>query len=250
MKIIAIFFCLMLSVNSEVHAEWMRISDSTIRLSGDIQKGDFERYLELAKEGYSKLELRSFGGVPLIALKIADDVVKRRVEVVIDGYCFSACANYLALSGKTLTVPCDSLVGWHGSPTNKSNDEVAKESFSEGHPKELTSILVNWISDFRERELRFYKVIGVNISLLHDSVVIPGKLKRSQPIVNFKFDQETGDISISKTVTAVSWIPGPNILEKYGVVTSGYCHGYTQEDVRTLLVKYGMAGMYFSLDEL
>lgn len=233
-------------VNNVAFAEWERVSDSTVRFSGDIQKGDFERYLQIAKAGYSRLELQSLGGVPLTALKIAEDVAKRNVEIVIVGYCFSACANYLALAGKRLTVPCDSLLGWHGSPTNESDDEATQSSIAKGHPKELTKIYVKWVSEFREREQRFYKMMGVDHSLLRNSIIIPSATKKTKPEVRFKFDQETAEIALTTTATAMSWIPVPDVLETYGVHTSGFCRRYTHDDIQALLVKKGMNWMEFS----
>lgn len=249
MRTVAICLCLMASVNNMAYAEWGRVSDSTVRLSGDIQKGDFEKYLQIVKTGYSKLELQSFGGVPLTALKIAEDIAKRNVEVVIDGYCFSACANYLALAGKRLTVRCDSLLGWHGSPTNESDEEALRNSIAQGHPKELTTIYVKWISEFRDREQRFFKAVGVDYSLLRDSVIIPSTIKKAKPEVSFKFDQETAEISTTTTATAMSWIPTPDVLKRYGVKTSGFCQRYTHDDIQALLVKKGMTWMEFSSAE-
>ncbi|CAH0253550.1 hypothetical protein SRABI118_03029 [Massilia sp. Bi118] len=224
-------------------AGWERVSADTIRFSGDINPGSYKEFLEVSKGGYKNVVLQSFGGTPLTALKIAEDISKNNVKVEIDGYCFSACANYLALAGKTLVLPCDALLGWHGSPTLESDEEIARKNEMLDYPFELTRAYQKWVGEFRARENRFYRSVKVDPALLQDSVAVPSG-ENIKPKVSFTLDEESGEFSVTRSATL--WIPLPDTLETYGVSTSGFCRRYTREDIKTILKQRGMSAIAFS----
>lgn len=235
-KSVRIGILLLLGVSGLANAKWQRISENTIRFSGDIDNNSLSQYQTISKDGYSKLELQSFGGSNLIALKIAEDIIQRNVEIVVDGYCMSACANYLALAGKKLTVPCDSLLGWHGTVTEQSEKEIIEDFKSREYPKELVDKYLKWIKIFKDKEQNFYKKIGIDRALLTDSVKIPLN-EGKKPEISFKFNEDTGEYSVSKS--AVLWVPTPDVLEKYGVPTNGFCRRYSRDDIKILIEKKG-----------
>jgi len=218
-------------------ADWTRISSDTIQLVGDIQRSSYEEYKAVAASGYSRVRLKSFGGVPLVALKIAEDIAARKVEVIVDGYCFSSCANYLVLAGAQLTVPCGALIGWHGTPTLESDDEIRRSFAAKNYPASLTDTYLGWLNDFRKREQEFFKGIKVDHRILEDSVAIPiaEKLKAK---VDYKFDSETGAIS-TITSQAPLWIPESKTLKKYGVQIEGFCTQYSRADIENYLQQRG-----------
>ncbi|WXF82824.1 hypothetical protein WDV90_15725 [Xanthomonas translucens pv. undulosa] len=105
-----VFFC------GNVHAGWRGISPDIIELRGDIDSNSDVEYFKIAKDGYSKIVVHSLGGYPLVALRIAEDIVQRRpIEVKVDGVCLSACASYIAMAASSLTVDCGAVLGWHGT---------------------------------------------------------------------------------------------------------------------------------------
>jgi hypothetical protein len=224
-------------------AGWERVSADTIRFSGDINPGSYKEFLEVSKGGYKNLVLRSFGGTPLTALKIAEDISKNNVKVEIDGYCFSACANYLALAGKSLVLPCDALLGWHGSPTLETDEEIARKNQMLDYPVELTRAYQKWVGEFRARENAFYRSVKIDPALLRDSVEVPAS-ENIKPTVRFTLDDESGELSVTRSATL--WIPVPDTLETYGVSTRGFCRRYTHEDIKAILKQRGMSAITFS----
>jgi hypothetical protein len=244
-KIIAVALYLFFGLSAHGRADWERLSETTIRLSGLIEKGSLEKYRQVSKSGYTKLIVQSAGGFPLIALKIAQDIRQREVEVVVDSYCFSACANYLALAGKRLTVPCEALLGWHGSPTLESREELRKRAIANSYPEELIEKYWQWLSTFATDEQKFYDQIGVDNHLLRDSVSVPSSIE-TKPKTTFTFDEETGTPTVSVTSTAPLWIPTPDVLAQYGVVTTGFCKNYSHSDIQSALKKKGFNLSFWS----
>ena len=155
----------------------------------------------------------------------------------IQDYCFSACANYLALAGKTLTLPCSALLGWHGSPTLQTDEDLIQQSVLAGHPAKLTEKLRNWHRDFRNLEQDFFRSRGINYALLADSVAIP-KSEDLGPVVTFQFDDDTGNYSVSSS--ASMWIPTASVLMSYGVETKDFCKDYGVSEIRTAMNSYGL----------
>ena len=237
MKKRPLILCVSMGLTFHAYAQWERVSTSTISLSGEVVRGSLESYSKVAQSGYSKLILKSGGGYPRIALKIAEDIARRNVDVHIEGYCFSACANYLALAGRSLTVPCGSLLGWHGSPTGQSESEVRMQAKADGHPKELADLTWAWLEKFSREEKTFYARVGVDYRLLRDSVDIPAA-NALRPEVNFTFDEETGSASVHRSATM--WIPTVAVLKRYRVPTEGFCPQYSEPDIRSVVKKLGL----------
>jgi len=224
-------------------AGWERVNSETIRLNWLITEGSLGNFQDVAKAGFSVVRLRSGGGTPRVALQIASDIAQRHAVVIIQDYCFSACANYLALAGKSLVLPCDALLGWHGSPTLVTDEEWKQQSETEGHPPKLTEMYGNWLKELRQFEKFYFKTIGVNYALLTDSVEIP-KLERLKPDVSFKFDEETGNYSVTRS--SVMWIPTARTLKSYGIETKDFCENYGVSEIRDTIAKRGFKIKFFS----
>lgn len=216
-------------------AGWLRKDVNTIRLEGDIDSSSYKEYLSVSKDGFSVVELQSFGGYPNISLKIAEEIIKTNATIKIDGYCFSACANYLAFSGKSLFVPCDALLGWHGSPSLESDIEAARRFKKNKAPEKLADIYIKWLTDFRKRELTFFQKKGIDPLILNYSVNIPNKYVKSKPSSTFTFDYETGEYSLTETTIATLWIPSSETLARYGVNTDGFCNNYNDIHINNLI---------------
>lgn len=225
-------------------AGWQRVSSEAIKLEGSIDKQSYDEYLRVARDGYSKIILTSPGGVPLVALKIAEDVVSRDVTVVVDGYCMSACANYLAFSGDHLVVNCDSFLAWHGTLETPSEALVRMQALR--LPAGLIAAYTEWLTSFKLREKKFFNNVGVDYRLLEDSTQIV-RAEKIAPEVGFELDRVTGDYSITRS--AALWIPTPDVLENYGVDTSAFCKRYTHSDIEAMLKERGITIPFTSKGE-
>lgn len=214
------------------HAGWEVVEPGTIRLSGSIDRDSYQEYLGVAGDGYSTLLLDSNGGFPSVALAIAEDVARRRVSVVVDGVCISACANYLAIAGDQLAVECGSFLAWHG--TLESPEKAETRMRAQNEPEGLIETYVNWLADLKRRERAFYEDVGIDYRLLGDSVEIVRAAGITQP-PSFSFDEITGDFSVTRK--AALWIPTPAVLAGYGIDPSGFCEAYSEDRIRAMLAE-------------
>jgi hypothetical protein len=64
--------------------------------------------------GARKLVIQSKGGDAAAALSVAENMLKYDVDIVVDKYCMSACANYLFLAGRQKSLQAGALLGYHG----------------------------------------------------------------------------------------------------------------------------------------
>ena len=67
-------------------------------------------------ETVRKVTVSSPGGDTKIARRIARRMSKSPRQLVIDGMCFSSCANYLVPVASEVVVTADGLIGLHGTP--------------------------------------------------------------------------------------------------------------------------------------
>ena len=226
---------LLMCVAGFAHAGWGRISKDEIRLDGEIGRDSYREYMRVAEGGFSTVSLNSGGGLPLVALNIAEDLVLRQVEIVVDGVCMSACANYLAISGRELAVRCDSVLAWHGTLGSIADEKIKMKT--SGVPDELIDVYAAWLGDFQVREDRFFKIAGVNREILNDSVVATAEVSAGlRP--SFSFDDVSGEYSF--TTVAPIWIPDVSTLRSYGINVSSECGCWTDEEIKESMAKHGI----------
>lgn len=231
-----IFTCALFSQNAV--AGWSRVSKSTIALNGSIGKNSYNDYLRVSHDGFSDVILNSGGGYPSVALKIASDIQSHPdVGVRVKGVCFSACANYLAISGDSLRVDCDSVIGWHGDLEDPADE--ASSMKTEGIPAPLIVEYINWLKHFHSRELAFYKRSGVDYAIIKDSISVVKKLNLT---VQYSLDRTTGEYSY--TTTAGIWVPPFESLSQYGIKNLKYCRNYTQASVSNILKAKGVSAKF------
>jgi hypothetical protein len=234
MKKITCLIFFMTLMPSVAIAGWSRMSQSTIKFQGSVEKNSYQEYLNVSKGGFKNVILQSGGGYPSIALRIAQDIARHKnISIKIDGYCASACANYMALSGSNLDVGCDSIIGFHG--TLPDERESYKELDNEGAPPELAKAYADWVKSFHHEEDIFFKSKGINKEILYDSGEAIKSLKIKE---KYNLDQDTGEYSY--TTTAAIWIPTNDALKYYGVKGLHYCPSYSNQSVDAILHRYGL----------
>jgi hypothetical protein len=91
-------------------AVWSRPSPDTVLVSGELDRSSYDAYQKQADQGYRVLVLNRVSGNEFVALRIARDVVARKVAVRIDHSCIQGCARFLMLAGQSLSVDCDAVL--------------------------------------------------------------------------------------------------------------------------------------------
>lgn len=112
----------------------------------------FNLYDELAEKP-DLLLISSGGGSIDAAMDMAEWLLIHEMHVEVGSGCFSSCANYVFLAGRTKRLSMNSILGWHGSAWQKSLDQ-----FSDPESDEYNPI----VEELRGREVDFFSRIGVD----------------------------------------------------------------------------------------
>ena len=134
----------------------VRRDGETIFFTGRIDSASARQFLRLVDDpAVHRLVIRSPGGFAAPALDIGEAVHAHGLDVDVDRYCLSSCANYVFPAGRQKRVSGPAAVGWHGS--------MAHVLYRQAHGEE------HWSEDVfaqaRElaaREAAFFRSIGVD----------------------------------------------------------------------------------------
>ncbi|MDA9556252.1 hypothetical protein N9R79_01945 [Vibrio sp.] len=136
----------------------VEINGGELHFYGEIGDGVVLHAIHLAnrsKEPIVKLVIQSTGGSIEGGIHLGYWVYDNNISVVVDRYCFSACANYVLPASRNIHINSDSVIGWHGGAT------YSKYILPEGLPEDLESFK-SYLSD---KEKKFYDEIGVDIKI-------------------------------------------------------------------------------------
>jgi hypothetical protein len=90
-------------------------SDDTLVARGRINFGDAARFEAELTDDVHRLLIRSEGGVVVEGLAIAELVAGHHLRVTVDGYCASACAQYIFPAAAQREVIAGGVLLWHGA---------------------------------------------------------------------------------------------------------------------------------------
>ncbi len=96
--------------------------NQTLFIEGNIGDETLEQ-VEFATRGWlpTNVVISSGGGITLVAIELAKIIRKWNATLVVDGFCFSACANYLFTGARLKVVLPFSVVGVHSISSRPSN---------------------------------------------------------------------------------------------------------------------------------
>jgi ATP-dependent protease ClpP protease subunit len=103
----------------------------------------------------SGLTINSGGGDVEAALEIAGLIRDKQLDVEVEVWCLSSCANYIFPSGKTKTISTGAIVAWHGSPCHMHYlDTTARGS--------ADPVIREYHAGLCKRESEFLRAMGVD----------------------------------------------------------------------------------------
>lgn len=175
------------------------------------------------------------------ALMIAEDMRRHQPEVRVESHCLSSCANYLLIATPAPQVGCGGLVAWHGSPTLDIDSSIQVMVIEEKDP-DLVEKYSAWGQHLQKMERDFYESVGVDRTLLADSLAVMQR-EGVGGVSSFTFDDMTGDYS--ETVSAGVWVPTMAIMQRYGIDTRNFCASY-DEDISSTVKRLKMHAPYTS----
>jgi len=159
----------------------VRLTADRIEYSGIItaeaNAGVFELY-ESAQPRPTALWIESQGGSAGAGMQLGSWVFDNDLDVEVDTYCFSSCANYVFPAGRTKVLASRASLMWHGGVTQPITlaeleavlgdtldhmDELEEHALLEQRSREeLLQQLDHSRVDLVARETRFFQKIGVD----------------------------------------------------------------------------------------
>lgn len=106
---------------------FVRLDRSTLKFEGYIDRGTYKEYLDAIDDEVKTLIINSTGGDTYDGVRIGLDMVKRNIDVIVDGVAVSSGANYLFTAGKRKTI-CRGFVGFHGNANAALDKKTLEES--------------------------------------------------------------------------------------------------------------------------
>lgn len=189
---------------SNANAEKIIIThDGIMSYTGKINRTNFEllkRIYDDAKIKPKILEITSTGGNLMVGIDMGNWVLSNKLSVRIEKYCLSACANYIFPAGNMKIIDKKALLLWHGGANQSNLFEQFSNSLSGNHldrdyessvklvqplsfDKKAPCIFSRFasltlehkkiqaqeidacISYMKQKEMDFYKVLGVDPNL-------------------------------------------------------------------------------------
>ncbi len=93
---------------------WTRLSPEVLAFSGAIENGTDTEFFRLVTPETKRLQVRSYGGDVLIALKVARYISDHQLDLEVNEVCGSSCANYWFMAAHTKIVTTGAYIGFHG----------------------------------------------------------------------------------------------------------------------------------------
>ncbi len=98
----------------------IRLTDCCIEYQGLITSEANEGVFELYREASPKpttLLIESNGGAAGAAMQLGNWMLDHELDVQVDKYCYSSCANYVFLAGRNKLLASHASLMWHGGTT-------------------------------------------------------------------------------------------------------------------------------------
>ena len=144
------------------------LKDGVAHYSGSISKQLNQQFFNLVKsKSVNRLVITSDGGDVAAGINLGLWVHQFAVDVEIQGYCLSSCANYVFTAGRNKVITPGAVVAWHGNynhlkQTGGWRDEVPVLQTKGEDEASVTSRLLNQVEKLVRLEQEFFKRIGVN----------------------------------------------------------------------------------------
>ena len=135
------------------------LPDDVVLIEGEIRlETDAKFVREVFRPGIKRVWLNSPGGAVQYAIEMATLIHQRGLDVEVIGDCFSSCANYLFVAGKTKTIGPKGMVAWHGNVHHIRYRLQIGQLSKDAVPTEALNDLQRQI----DLEDQFFKKVGVD----------------------------------------------------------------------------------------
>lgn len=210
----------------------IRLTDCCIEYQGLITSEANDGVFELYEEASPKptaIVIESIGGAAGAAMKLGMWMLDHELDVSVDTYCYSSCANYVFLAGRNKFLAPRASIMWHGGVTQPINrtelehllddmlgalDDDARAAVLAERPRErLLEQMEMSKLELIARETQFFERIGVD-----QRITVLGHLFERE-LLALEHDYSGWDLSIEdleklgvkhiQVTGGEAWLPQP-----------------------------------------
>lgn len=145
--------------------------------TGDITPGQNESLFRLFQQASVKpqrLSIQSGGGNVDAGMDLADFVIANQLDVIVDKFCFSSCANYVFMAGRHKFIQPAAVLGWHGNAASaqwldQDIDDLLPQLKGDRSAAEWRQLRQHYdqvIKQAAARETKLYQQLGIDPSIL------------------------------------------------------------------------------------
>jgi hypothetical protein len=217
-------------------------SDATLVARGRINTGDAGRFEAELTDDVHSLQIRSEGGEVMEGLAIAELVAAHGLRVTVDGYCVSACAQYIFPAGMQHEVLPGGALIWTGAGPAMVDAWLEQVERVRQHGAPYQRLYSRLYTRVAEAE-QFRQRIGA-FNLLHN--MSQQGIRNLDAVLAVKPDNilivpDEGDRSFSMDYVhpprCQVWLPDASGLAEIGVSVPGY----VPPDVEAVAARMGVA---------
>jgi hypothetical protein len=210
----------------------IRLTDCCIEYQGLITSEANESVFDLYQEASPKpttLLIESYGGGAGAAMRLGRWMLDNEIDVQVDTYCYSSCANYVFLAGRNKLLGTHASLMWHGGTTQPIKradlEHLLDDMLSSLEPEARDAILAERTRErllemlemsrleLVSRETEFFERIGVD-----QRITVLGHLFERELLAN-EHDYTGWDLSLPdleklgvhgvKVIGDAPWQPSP-----------------------------------------
>lgn len=155
------------------------VDGAALRFDGVIVKEATAKVEQLliadAGKSIRTMVIKSNGGEANAGIRFGELVRDWKLAVTVDGYCMSACANYVAIAARELVVPDGALLGYHGGPSRAWGGDgqyaVERREFLRrvGVPDEFIPGQLQRDKDTYARQQALFQSVNVSMAIVEDT---------------------------------------------------------------------------------
>ncbi len=156
-----------------------RVDASTISYTGGIVSGkSFVALEDALTDATTTLIVRSHGGDLHEGLRMGALIAARKLNVEVDAYCLSSCANNIFLAGYSKRLRAGAVLGFHGAMNTNQGQIDALEVLSEADLRSSLEKKNLYFNDLAVREWQFLRELKLAPNI---HVALVNKLEAALP---------------------------------------------------------------------
>lgn len=134
------------------------IKGDTLYFKGSMNAAANKKLFRLYEDAEvmpTRLHIKSGGGDVMLGMELGYFVHEHQLDVEVDQYCGSSCANYVFTAARQKILRQDSVLFWHGSSYQPDMDQILRNDNDE---EKLTPFIKDW----RLADNQFFRSIQVS----------------------------------------------------------------------------------------